>query len=796
MVEVDPRPSSPSSRASAIARAPAACSSRSSSAGRLTPWKTRWTSSGRRADGADRGRRVEPVPDPAAPEEDPRVLGHERAAHHAAGRRAAGGSVRTPNGTTAKRSRASGSSSSRPASTPSQRSRWRSLAHSVRSAAARCAAAARPTIRFSRARDAGGLAARRLDRLDDGRVVEVDDEPRAARARRARAAAAAAAARRRRRGRGRRRSARRSRRARPRAARSARRPARSAPGAASVTRTSAASARASSYARMAGPAIRSPTGSAETTRTRGVGKPGSMAATTARALRGRPLRHHGARDRRPPRARRAARRRAGAARARLGVRQPARRGAGRAGPLRARARGGRAAARGRRRSSRPRSSGGVPRPGGKGGAAAGRGAGDGAVGREADARVRRPARAQRHTVRLQRPPLGGLGGVPRRSRPPSRGRARVPTYTGTYAPFVYIVPGAAMRTQATRPRPRCAAGRLVSALELPRAADRRGRADRRRRGAGRDGRGADADGRLLRRDPERVRAPRSPGACASSPRGCGCSGRGAGPWTWAALAAGGAALTVSRSLGPVLLVVLGAMLLLLGGAHPRRPQHPARPRRPGRCCSVAFGRRGVVGPRASSRTASRAGPGYRDALAQSLHELDDIARHAVGNFGALDTPLPGWLPSRGGSPRSGWSGSRRLAGLVARAGRPGGVRGRRAGDDARRLGLPAPHGLRRAGPPRAARPRARPAVGRRGAAAAAGGAGVAAAAAAGVLWASGQAIAWLANARRARGGHRRLVVVLRRGAEWSPPGRMVGLGGAGRAGAALGLAAGARPGSL
>ena len=91
---------------------------------------------------------------------------------------ARGGSARTPNGTTASRSSASGSSASRPASTPSQRSRWRSLAQSAKSAAARCAAAARATIRFSRAREAAGLRARRLDRLDDGRVVEVDDEPR------------------------------------------------------------------------------------------------------------------------------------------------------------------------------------------------------------------------------------------------------------------------------------------------------------------------------------------------------------------------------------------------------------------------------------------------------------------------------------------------------------------------------------------------------------------------------------------------------------------------------------------
>jgi Predicted membrane protein (DUF2142) len=40
---------------------------------------------------------------------------------------------------------------------------------------------------------------------------------------------------------------------------------------------------------------------------------------------------------------------------------------------------------------------------------------------------------------------------------------RVPTYTGTYAPFAYIVPGAAMRTQGS-PAAALRAGRLVSAL--------------------------------------------------------------------------------------------------------------------------------------------------------------------------------------------------------------------------------------------------------------------------------------------------------------------------------------------
>jgi hypothetical protein len=104
----------------------------------------------------------------------------------------------------------------------------------------------------------------------------------------------------------------------------------------------------------------------------------------------------------------------------------------------------------------------------------------------------------------------------------------------------------------------------------------------------------------------------------------------------------GRALTLARSLGPVLLVVLGAMLLLLGGTRPRRPRHPRAAAGAGVVLLVAFGV-AAWWDLARQPHGVADGPGYRDALAQSLHDLDDIARHAVGNFGALDTPLPGWL---------------------------------------------------------------------------------------------------------------------------------------------------------
>ena len=49
------------------------------------------------------------------------------------------------------------------------------------------------------------------------------------------------------------------------------------------------------------------------------------------------------------------------------------------------------------------------------------------------------------------------------------------------------------------------------------------------------------------------------------------------------------------------------------------------------------------------------GPSYGDALAQTLHDLDDVARHTVGNFGSLDTLPPTWRTCSGASSRSGWS---------------------------------------------------------------------------------------------------------------------------------------------
>ena len=223
---------------------------------------------GQERHGADRGRRVEPVPDPAAPQQDARRRpAGERGAQPAA--RAPAAAAGTPNGTT-----------SRPAA---RRARPSSRAQERHPAEPQVALAlGRADHEVGRREVRGGGAAR--DRAEPRRA------PR-------RAGAAPPRAPRRRSGcRGRRRAGRG--RATPRqqprrqqlrdhdVVRRERgeqrvvvgepgleqrrvRVAGSPPGAASVTAQSPASARASSRARIAGPAIRSPTGSAETTRTRG-----------------------------------------------------------------------------------------------------------------------------------------------------------------------------------------------------------------------------------------------------------------------------------------------------------------------------------------------------------------------------------------------------------------------------------------------------------------------------------------------------------------------------------------------
>jgi hypothetical protein len=89
----------------------------------------------------------------------------------------------------------------------------------------------------------------------------------------------------------------------------------------------------------------------------------------------------------------------------------------------------------------------------------------------------------------------------------------------------------------------------------------------------------------------------------------------------------------------VLLVTLGGTLLVLAG----RPQRPGRPALAAGAVLAAAFALAAWWDLAKSPHGVEGGPTYRRALAQTFHDLDDVARHAVGNFGALDTPLPGWL---------------------------------------------------------------------------------------------------------------------------------------------------------
>ena len=366
----------------------------------------------------------------------------------------------------------------------------------------------------------------------------------------------------------------------------------------------------------------------------------------------------------------------------------------------------------------------------------------------------------------------------------TRRAGRVPSYTGTYPPFAYIAPGVAMRTQET-PAAALRVGRVVSALVCLALLIA---------GVALTGGGVALAGVLVALTPMAVYCAAVLNASGLEIAGSVCfvaAGLrllrpGAGPGVWVALAAGGLALTLARSLGPVLLIVLGGMLLVLAGRRPRRPEHPRAAAAAVALLLVAFGvalwwelvhqPHGVEG-----------GPGYRDAFVQSLHDLDDIARHAIGTFGALDTTLPGWLLAAWAlaaagllvlaAVRGSW---RERAGLAACAAvalaltilisvfqlRTGyGAQGRHVLPVLALVALWAGELLRRH-PHRLAW---LPAV-------------------AGVLWATGQATAWLASARRGAVGTDGSWWFFG-DAEWSPPEGWWPWAVIVAAGAALGLAA-------
>jgi hypothetical protein len=217
--------------------------------------------------------------------------------------------------------------------------------------------------------------------------------------------------------------------------------------------------------------------------------------------------------------------------------------------------------------------------------------------------------------------------------------SRLPTYTGTYPPFAYVLPGVAMRLQDA-PEPALRAGRLVSAalcIMLLSAAVALTWVPA--------GGGVVLAALGLAVTPMVVfcastlnaSGPEIAGSLCFVAAGLRLRRPGAGPGTWAALAAGGGALVLARSLGPALLVVMAATLLVLPAA-----ERGVRPRPPAAALALllaafAAGLWWVV---AQEPHGVEGGPGLRDALAQTLHDLDDLAGHAVGNFGALDTRLP------------------------------------------------------------------------------------------------------------------------------------------------------------
>ena len=327
----------------------------------------------------------------------------------------------------------------------------------------------------------------------------------------------------------------------------------------------------------------------------------------------------------PRRAGGAAGRRARAADGRVGVRQPAGRRAGRARALRPRARRGQPGARGRRLPSHAGAVRGVPR-------AAQlaephrRGARHGPVGGEADAYVRAPRGPERVRVRLQRPEGHGVGRV-RRSpdRHPLAASAHVHRHVsavGLHRPRARDARGAHAERRAAR-RPARERGDL-----LP-AARRRDRA-RRRRARARDR--ADADGRLLRDDPQRV----GHGDCRQhllhrrrlahpAARGVARARGGRG---------GAGAVAVARA---------GAAAR--AGCRARPAQRPALAPEPrgARGARDRLRAIGVVGHRAVAPR-RRGRPELRPgAQADVPRPRRRRARHAVGDFGALDTTLPTWL---------------------------------------------------------------------------------------------------------------------------------------------------------
>ena len=277
--------------------------------------------------------------------------------------------------------------------------------------------------------------------------------------------------------------------------------------------------------------------------------------------------------------------------------------------------------------------------------------------------------------RLSRTTFGCNDGSPMNSAacldaaPVGRPTSRAPSYTGTYPPFVYVVPGAAMRTAST-PAAALRLGRALSALlSLVLLA---------------------AAAWLLLAAGDALFAAFAVAVtpmvvfCASSlnasgpeiaaalclvAAGLAVHRSGAGAGAWAALALSGAVLALSRSLGPVLLLALTGALVLLHGPRVTRRALRERPHAAAGAGALLLAALaiGVWWEIARQPHGIEGGPTYRFAFAQSVYDLDDVARHAIGSFGALDTSLPAMLYAV-------WAAA--AGGLVALAGVVGSARER------------------------------------------------------------------------------------------------------------------------
>jgi Predicted membrane protein (DUF2142) len=229
----------------------------------------------------------------------------------------------------------------------------------------------------------------------------------------------------------------------------------------------------------------------------------------------------------------------------------------------------------------------------------------------------------------------------------SRREADVNTYTGTYQPYVYVVPGLLMRL-TRNPFTAMRLGRLgMAALSLGLLGIAAFVLWDRARGA------VSLVGLFAVLTPTAVYLsatlnPSGPEIAASIcfaatllrlTRGHDWEG-----WVWAALAVSGLVLAVSRSLGPAFLCVIAVSITLVMG--PRRMLRVIRgsPRH-ALSAGVAIAL-GVVAGLAWELAAQPHPGGSIGALARelgpSLSNLGTVARQAVGMFGKFEISLPGW----------------------------------------------------------------------------------------------------------------------------------------------------------